>query len=194
MVRRSQGQKSRARWSSDLRPRSSHLHLAVVALLLLAVLERGAAWSLARGSAWSFDPQLHANLLLARGPVAWLGGGALLVLALALISAVLLVGPRARVAPSVRAAERASSPARLAASVLAILVALALLGTSLLAAAARSVDGSDTSLLAVWTAWLGRGLLAVIGAATLVGLAEWWSAARRLRAALDHARAARPRR
>jgi hypothetical protein len=192
MLRRSQGHTPRTRWSLGLRPRSSHLHLAGVALLLLAVLERG--------SAWSFDPHARANLLaeVSAGAwpssAAWIGGGGLLALCLALITAVVLVGPQARVAASVRAGERASSPARLAASVLAGVVALALLGTGLLAAAARSVDASDASLLAIWATWLGRGLLAVIGAATLVGLGEWWIAARRLRAALERDRAARPRR
>lgn len=172
----------RAARAAGLRPRSSWLPLALLALalalLIPTTLDDPAAW-FAHLLARAFEPSAIDRLTLPR-----VGPGIALVIG-ALIAVVLVrSGPRQPLLPPIDA-RRARIPiaTRIALTGLGSILALWLLAP-VVAAAARSVDGTSASLVSFWLFWLRRALLVLAGCAGLLAVLEWLASARQLWLAL----------
>lgn len=151
-----------------------------LALALPTTLESPAAW-LARQLARAFEPAAIDQLALPRlGP--WL---ALTIVSLAGIVVLHSASRSSRpLTPAIDARRaRISIGMRIALTGLGSILALWLLAPAV-AAAARSVDASATSLASFWSFWLRRCLLVVAASAGLLGLLEWLASARQLWLAL----------
>lgn len=167
-----------------LRPRSGHLPLAGLALLLAWLLE---LWPRAVG--WLSDQLALGMVGGFEGDVAERGLGALFGVGVVLVIVVMIVimkAPQARARRALGVAPEAEQiPPWIALTLVAVaLVLIVIASRGALAGAARSVDASPEALAHVWLAWVRRGLLALAVVAAGVGVIERQISARQLWRAL----------